>query len=183
MQHRLDARAVDDYRRDGYLFPVDVLDSDETADALRRYDQLRFAHGGRLPTRINQKPHLLYPWMHALVTNPRILDVVEDLLGPDLLCWSSQFFAKDANDTSYVSWHQDATYWGLSAPDVVTAWLALTPSTPENGNMRVIPGTHRSGLMAHETSEDEGLALNQGIAGGVDEGAARDVVLEPGQFS
>ena len=100
------------------------------------------AAGGRLAGRINQKPHLLHPWMDRLVRHPAILDAVEDVLGPNLFCWGSQFFIKDARDQAYVSWHQDGTYWGLSSPDVVTAWVALTPSLPENGCMRVVPGTH-----------------------------------------
>lgn len=184
MTRRLDTAAVDHYGRDGYLFPIDVLDAGAAAEALARYDSMRIAHGGRLPTRINQKPHLLYPWIDQLVRHPRILDAVEDLLGPDLLCWGSQFFAKAAHDPSYVSWHQDATYWGLSSPDVVTAWLALTPSTPENGNMRVIPGTHRR-QMAHQDTFAEANLLSRGqeVAVTVDEADAVDITLQPGQMS
>lgn len=184
MTRMLEAAAVEDYRRDGYLFPVDVLGAGEAAEALRRYEGMAAAHGGRLPTRINQKPHLLYPWIDALVRHPRILDAVEDVLGPDLLCWGSQFFAKATHDSSFVSWHQDATYWGLSSPDVMTAWLALTPSTPENGNMRVIPGTHRQ-QMAHTDTFAESNLLSRGqeVAVTVDEDDAVDITLQPGQIS
>jgi non-heme Fe2+,alpha-ketoglutarate-dependent halogenase len=184
MNRRLDPAAVDLYRRDGYLFPIDVLDAGAAAEALARYESMRVAHGGKLSTRINQKPHLLYPWIDQLVRHPRILDAVEDVLGPDLLCWGSQFFAKAAHDPSYVSWHQDATYWGLSSPDVATAWLALTPSTPENGNMRVIPGTHRR-QMAHQDTFAEANLLSRGqeVAVTVDEDEAVDITLQPGQMS
>src|SRR3954454_9244690 len=87
------------------------------------------ANAAVLKGRTNQKPHLLYTWLDALVRNDRILDAVEALHGPDLLCWGAQFFAKPPGDAAYVSWHQDATYWGLSSNDVVTAWVALSPST------------------------------------------------------
>ena len=72
-----------------------------------------------------------------------MLDAVEDVLGPDILCWNTSFFTKEAQSSGYVSWHQDATYWGLSEPDVVTAWVAFTQSTLDNGNMRVFPKSHR----------------------------------------
>ncbi len=184
MTRRLDAAAVEAYRRDGYLVPVDVLDSATAGHALGSYQAMLAAHGGRLPTRTNQKPHLLYPWIDQLVRHPLILDAVEDLMGPDLLCWSSQFFAKPAHDASYVSWHQDATYWGLSAPDVVTAWLALTPSTPANGNMRVIPGTHRRQMVHRDTfAETNLLSRGQEVAVAVDGADAVDITLQPGQMS
>ena len=121
--------------------------------------------------RHNQKPHLLFTWLDALVRDPRILDAVESLLGPDLLCWGSQFFAKPAGDAAYVSWHQDATYWGLSSPDVVTAWVALTPSTRESGCMQVVPGTHRAQVPHEDTLRRRQPALAR--PGGRGEGRRR----------
>ena len=103
----------------------------------------------------------LDPELDALVRDPRILDAVEDLLGPDLLCWGAQFFAKPAGDAAYVSWHQDATYWGLSSPDVVTAWVALTPSVHESGCMQVVPGTHHAQVQ-HEDRFDDANLLSRG---------------------
>ena len=116
-------------------------------------------------------------------SHPDILDVVEQVMGPDLILWGSQVFSKPAGDGLAIPWHQDGQYWPVRPLRTVTVWIAIDPARVENGCMRVIPGTHRSGLMAHESTDDEGLALNQGIAGGVDESAAVDVVLEPGQFS
>ena len=132
----LDAAAVAAYRRDGIHFPLRVFSAAEAAVMLGRLEAIEAAHGGYLPARINQKPHLLFPWLNEMIREARILDAVEDVLGPDILCWSAQFFTKNANDPSYVSWHQDGTYWGLSSPDVVTAWVAFTPSTIESGCMR-----------------------------------------------
>ena len=89
-----------------------------------------------------------------------------------------------AGDPAYVSWHQDGTYWGLSSPDVVTAWVALTPSLPENGCMRVVPGTHKRQVPHEDTfAESNLLSRGQEIAVEVDNAKAVDVVLQPGQMS
>src|SRR6185312_9249598 len=105
--------------------------------------------GGALRGDIRHKAHLLFPFLAELVRHPAILDAVEDLLGPDILCWNSNFFIKEAETASFVSWHQDSTYWGLSSADVVTAWVALTPSNLANGAMAVIPSTHTKDQVPH----------------------------------
>jgi ectoine hydroxylase-related dioxygenase (phytanoyl-CoA dioxygenase family) len=138
-----------------------------------------------LPARINRKPHLLLTWLNELIRDPRILDRVEDILGPNILCWGSGFFTKNAHDPARVTWHQDATYWGLSEPDIVTAWVAFTPSTPENGCMRVVPGTHTLQQLPHRETfaADNLLSRGQEIAVDVDPSKAVDIVLAPGQMS
>lgn len=184
MSKRLAADDVARYGRDGILFPIDVLSSAQAGSLLQRLEGNERDHGGGLAGRINQKPHLLYPWMDQLVRHPAILDAVEDVLGPNLFCWGSQFFTKNARDASFVSWHQDGTYWGLSSPDVMTAWVALTPSLPENGCMRVIPGTHKRQVPHADTfAETNLLSRGQEIAVEVDLAKAVDVVLQPGQMS
>src|SRR6266511_5564519 len=168
------------YREHGILHPLRVMPAAE-ADALyARYQ----ANADSIKGRNNQKPHLLYTWLDALVRDPRIVDAVESLLGPNLWCWSSQFFAKPVGDAAYVSWHQDATYWGLSSPDVATAWVALTPSTRESGCMQVVPGTHRA-QVPHEDRFDEANLLSRGqeIAVQVDPATVVDVELQPGEMS
>lgn len=184
MPKRLTAEQVAAYHRDGYHFPLRVFEPAETADYLARLEAIEASHGGRLPPKVNQKPHLLYPWLNQLIRDPRILDAVEDVLGPDLFCWSAQFFAKNAGDPGYVSWHQDGTYWGLSSPDVVTAWVAFTPSTPESGCMQVIAGTQHE-QMAHKDTFAESNLLSRGqeIAVDVDLSKAVNIVLAPGEMS
>jgi hypothetical protein len=176
----LSEQAVRAYHRDGILFPLRAMSAEDAAVLLDRHQ----AQADLIKGRINQKPHLLFPWIEQIVRHPRILDAVEDVLGPNLLCWSAGFFAKPAGDPGYVSWHQDGTYWGLSSPDVVTAWVALSPSTPESGNMRVIPGTHAE-QVAHEDKfhPDNLLSRGQELAVRVDESQAVDVTLQPGEFS
>ena len=156
----------------------------EIGGLLERFQAVEAAHGGRLPARLNQKPHLLFTWLDALIRHPRILDPVEDLLGPDLLCWGAQFFAKDPGDPSYVSWHQDGTYWGLSSPDVVTAWVAFTPSTLESGCMQVVPGTQARQVAHVDTFAKENLlSRGQEIAVSVRDDEKVAVQLAPGQMS
>ena len=176
----LSAEQVAEYRERGILFPLAALSPAEAAElaALHR------AHADFIRGRNNQKPHLLFTWLDALVRDARILDAVQSVLGPNLLCWGSQFFAKPAGDAAYVSWHQDATYWGLSSPDVMTAWVALTPSTIESGCMQVVPGTqHRQ--VPHEDRFDDANLLSRGqeVSVKVDPASTVAVQLQPGQMS
>jgi hypothetical protein len=174
------------YRERGYHAPLRACSSAEAAGLRDRLAESEAKLGFKLTPgrRENQRPHLLFPWLDGLVRHERILDAVEDVIGPDILCWGAGFFAKEAGDGTFVSWHQDATYWGLSSPDVVTAWVAFTPSVPKSGCMRVVPGTHRRQL-AHADSFGEKNLLSRGqeVEAEVDERDAVDIVLQPGEFS
>lgn len=172
------------YRETGYRFPLRALSDAEVAATRAAMAATEARVGGPIAGRLNQKPHLLFPWVAELVRHPRVLDAVEDLMGPDLFCWGAQFFAKPAGDPAFVSWHQDGTYWGLSSPDVVTAWIALTPSVPESGCMKVVPGTHRTQAPHRDTfAGDNMLSRGQEIAVEVREEDAVDIVLAPGEMS
>ncbi len=180
----LSAEAVAAYRERGYHFPIQVFTPDEVAALDRRMKATEAKVGGPLKGRMNQKPHLLFPWMNELIRHPKVLDAVESVIGPDILCWGAQFFTKQPGDGTYVSWHQDATYWGLSKPDVVTAWIAFTPSVPLSGNMRVVPGTHLTQLKHNDTFvESNLLSRGQEVEAKVDEKDAVDITLQPGQMS
>jgi non-heme Fe2+,alpha-ketoglutarate-dependent halogenase len=180
MAGSLSDSAVAAYRERGILHPLRALSAPEAADAHARFQ----ANADFIKGRNNQKPHLLFTWLDAIVRDARVLDAVESVLGPNLLCWASQFFAKPAGDAAYVTWHQDATYWGLSSPDVATAWIALTPSTRESGCMQVVPGTHHA-QVPHEDRFDDANLLSRGqeVAVQVDRSAVVDVELQPGEMS
>lgn len=171
------------FREAGYLFPIPVLGAAETAMLLERLGEAETLTDGK--TVLRHKGHIVLPWLAELIRHPRIIAAVSDLLGPDLLCWTTNAFIKDPGDGRFVSWHQDATYWGLSANDVVTAWIALTPSTPENGCMRVVPGSHRWPVQPHHDTHDPANLLTRGqeIAVEVDESKAVDIVVAPGEMS
>jgi hypothetical protein len=176
--------AVERYQRDGFHFPVPVLTPAEALGLRRRLEAVEAEHGGRLAGEIRHKPHLLFTWLADLVCHPAILDAGEDVLGPNLLAWSTSFFIKEAHDPAYVSWHQDATYWGLSAPDVLTAWVAFTDATVENGAMRMGPGSHAEQLEHRDTFAPHNLlSRGQEIAVDVDEARGVDILLRAGEMS
>ena len=132
-------------------------------------------------------PHFTDPWLFRYLSDPRVLDVIEDLIGPDIVLWSSHFIAKPRGNGRAVPWHTDGAYWGkvLQPMQVVTLWLAVDESTRENGCMRVIPGSHRHGrVYGHRKDSRPDLALDLVLEDGqLDPNSARDVVLEAGQFS
>ena len=126
-----------------------------------------------------------FRWAYDLGTHPRVLDAVEDILGPDILLWTVSIFPKYPRDPGYISWHQDGTYWGLDSVRVTTAWIALTDSTVDNGCMRVVPGSHRRPILPHRDTyaADNRLSRGQEIEVEVEERDAVDVVLRAGQMS
>jgi non-haem Fe2+, alpha-ketoglutarate-dependent halogenase len=181
---RLASAAVEQYRRDGFYCPVRVMSPGEALALRGQLEAVEAEHGGRLSGEIRHKPHLLFTWLADLVRHPSILDAVEDVLGPNLLAWSTSFFIKEARDPAYVSWHQDATYWGLSAPDVLTAWVAFTDATVENGAMRMVPGSHDAQLEHRDTfAPNNLLSRGQEIAVEVDEARGVDILLRAGEMS
>ncbi len=184
MSELLPRESVERYRRDGFFFPIRVLSPAEARQYRARLEAVEREQGGPLRGELRHKSHLLFTWLDTLVRHPAILDAVEELIGPDILCWSSSFFIKEARDSAFVSWHQDATYWGLSEPDVVTAWVAFSESSIESGAMRMVPGTHREQVAHRDTfAPDNLLSRGQEIMVDVDEAKAVDIVLHPGEMS
>ncbi len=180
----LSDRQIAAWREDGCVFPLRAHDAAGAGANLARYQALENAIGGEPQSRYKIKAHLPFPWLWDIVRDEAILDAVEDLIGPDILCWGSSFFTKKARDPRFVSWHQDSTYYGLSEPETATVWYAFTESAPRSGCMRFVPGSHRGGILDHEETRDADNLLMRGqTVRGVDEAAAVDVVLRPGEFS
>lgn len=180
----LSEAAVRQYRELGYYAPVPVLAAAE-AGALRHKLEAFEVSGSPMRGLVRQKPHLLFTWLNDLIRHPRILDAVEDIIGPDILCWGSSFFIKEKRNPSYVSWHQDSTYWGLEPPDIITAWVAFTDSNAANGAMRVIPASHKLDQAPHRDTfaADNLLSRGQEIMVDVDERQAAMLILAPGEMS
>ena len=176
---------VEQFRREGYLSPVRVI-SEEAATAVReKLEAFERSTGGPLRGELRHKSHLLFTFLSDVVHDEKIVDAIEDLYGENLLCWTTNFFIKEADTPAFVSWHQDSTYWGLSAPDVVTAWVALTDSNQSNGAMEVIPGTHLMDQVPHKDTFDDNNLLSRGQEVAVDIDASRAVRLDmrPGEMS
>ena len=176
---------VDQFWRDGCVFPVRVMAEKDANEIRARLEEFERASGGPLKGDLRHKSHLLFSWLGDLVRHDRIVDAIEDLYGANLLCWTSNFFIKEANNPAFVSWHQDSTYWGLDRPDVVTAWIALTPSNKANGAMGFIPGTHTSEQIPHRDTFAQNNLLTRGqeVAVEVDEGNAVTIELAAGEMS
>ncbi|MFO1149570.1 MAG: phytanoyl-CoA dioxygenase family protein [Alsobacter sp.] len=185
MASSLTAAQVQAYRDQGVLFPFRVLDDEEIAAGLRAVAAIDARPEEERKGLLLHKSYYASRTLSDLCRHPRILDAVEGLIGPNILVWGANFFLKEPHSDAYVSWHQDATYWGLEPSDIVTAWVALTPSTVESGCMRVVPGTHKGGILAHKETwaSDNLLSRGQEIAVEVDLDQVVDVVLAPGEMS
>jgi non-heme Fe2+,alpha-ketoglutarate-dependent halogenase len=169
----------------GFIAPLRIMSAEQAGLLCERLEAFERTQGGPLKGSLRHKTHLLFSWLNDLVRNERILDAVEDLYGPNLLCWTTNFFIKEAHHPAFVSWHQDSTYWGLSRPDVVTAWVALTQSNVANGAMEVIPGSHRLDQIPHRDtfSNHNLLTRGQEVAVEVDPKSAHAIELQPGEMS
>ena len=185
MPKMLTPAQIEQYREEGFVSPIRVMSEAAAGEYRRRLEAFEASSGGPLGGDLRHKSHLLFTWLSELIRHDRILDAVEDLYGPDLLCWSTNFFIKEKANPAFVSWHQDSTYWGLSKPDVVSAWIAFTPAHSGNGAMQVIPGTHKTDQMPHRDTFDKHNLLTRGqeVAVDVDAGKAVTITLEPGEMS
>jgi len=154
MPKALSPAQVNGYARDGFLTPISVLTPAEAAAYRGKLEAFERAVGGPLTSdatdpRYRSRTHVLLTWAHALARHPAILDAVEDVIGPDILVYTSTWFIKEPETAAIAAWHQDATYFGLRPHVHVTAWLALTDATAANGCMEFLPGSHQRGQLAH----------------------------------
>lgn len=181
------AQIAADYDRDGFVFPLDILSA---AEAQELRDDLEAAEAAYANDRkklalVRGFPARLLPSFDRLVRHPRMVAAATAVLGPDVMVWGSGHFIKEANTPSFVSWHQDLTYWGLDQALETTLWVALSPATTESGCMRFIPGSHKQAIVPHADSfaADNLLSRGQELQVDVDESAAVDAELQPGQAS
>jgi len=181
----LSASEISQFERDGYVSPVPVLSLAEANGLRDKLQTIEAAQGGALAAAQRSKSFMLFKWLDELVRDARILDPVEQLIGPDILLWNTIFWIKEAGSKSYISWHQDTKYWGLSSDKVVTAWIALSPASVDAGCVRVMPGTHRGEVLRHDDlyHEDNMLTRGQEINAGLVEDDAVFMPLRVGEMS
>jgi len=185
MGKHLSAAQIEQYHHDGYVAPMRALDPDEAEAVTAKLEIFEVEYGVEAQEMLVFKAHLPYRWINDLIRHPRILDAVEDVIGPNLLCWGTGFFQKNAHDPRFVSWHQDTFYYGLKPSETCTAWLAFTPSNLESGCVRVLPGSHREDPnleFANEPDENNLLIRGQTIKG-IDLDRAKPMILDAGEFS
>ena len=180
----LTQQQVEQYRQQGFLSPIDVMPEEEASRYAQQLQAAEVEYPQELNAENRNNPHLAFGFLDQLAHHPVILDAVEDLIGPDFALWGSVLFIKEPETRHYVSWHQDATYVGISPHDYVTPWLALTPSDRETGCMSMIPGSHRDDIQPHlETFHDDNILTRGQAIQEVDESVAVDLILRPGQMS
>ena len=184
MTRTLSHEQVQQYEREGILFPAPALSPDEVSKFRAAFERLEAHLGGRPQHRQLIQPHLCYRWAYDLATHPAILNVIEEIIGPNILVHSTSVFPKYPHESDYISWHQDAYYWGLSSPRLVSAWVALTNSNVENGCLRVVPGTHQQEVLPHtKSAQHKKTRLSLEVAVEVDESRAADIILNAGEMS
>jgi non-haem Fe2+, alpha-ketoglutarate-dependent halogenase len=174
---------IEQYHSRGYVCPFRALDPAAAAAARREIEAFEATVGDEAQKFLSYKAHLPLRFLADIIRNPRILDAVEDVLGPNLLCWGSSFFQKNAHDPRFISWHQDSYYYGMEPSNTCTAWLAFSTSDEVSGSVRVIPGSHvRQMEFVNTPTQHNLLGRGQTILG-VDESKAVHMNLAPGEFS
>lgn len=144
---------LDAFRRDGFLFPIPALTAEEVAAGVAAVNRLEADIGAPIAegdVKWRSQAHVHSPWFNDLVRHPKILDVMEDVIGPDILVWTSTFFIKEPGSATYAAWHQDGAYFGLVPQASVCAWVALTDASREAGCMEQLSFNGRPHEYHHE---------------------------------
>ena len=173
---------VGHYRDYGYVSPLRAFPEEEARACRTELENGERTHG--LPADRRRKMHLYLTWVDTIVRHARVLDAVEDLIGPDILLYHLTLWLKEPRTDAFISWHQDSTYFGLSPAEHVTAWVALSPSNLESGCVQVVPGSHLAGQAAHGQEQNAAnmFATGQNLAVAAD-APLEMLVLVPGEFS
>ena len=188
MGHVLTDQQIAQYRHDGYLFPFPALSAAELAECdagLGRYEAWLGMPVNQADRRWRSASYVMLPWVDALTRHPKILDVVADLIGPDILVYTATWFIKEALSPTFAAWHQDATYFGLDPHEHITAWVALSEASAEAGCMEVVSAQGSPRQLRHAA-----LGLEHSINGGgqaiveaFDAGGGEMMALPAGSFS
>jgi ectoine hydroxylase-related dioxygenase (phytanoyl-CoA dioxygenase family) len=182
MASGLSREQVEFFNENGYLTPLRVM-SENRARAILDEVEAFERETAMAADSLELKVHLYFDWFLKLVRGAAVTAIAKDLLGPDILLWATRFWIKRARDRKYVGWHQDMAYFQLDPQEMITLWMALSPATVANGAMRFAPGSHRH-LEEHLATYDKDSLLSRGqYVPGVDEAAAIDAVLRPGELS
>jgi len=175
---------VNSYHTDGFVSPIDLMSESEAAGVLLQLEEAERCYPEHINAENRNNPHLVFKFLDELAFNEKILDAVEDLIGPDFSLWGSVLFIKEPSSRHFVSWHQDATYMGMTSNNFVTPWIALSPSNIETGCMSMIPGSHRNAIVRHDDTFGKDNILTRGqVVKDVDESKAVDLIMKPGQMS
>lgn len=176
---------IAEFNKQGFLTKIRVFDEAEASDIRKYFDDLlaQYLAAGKDSYSITTA-HMKHGKVYDLLTHPRIVAYVKDILGENVIAWGSHFFCKMPHDGKKVSWHQDAAYWPLTPSKAVTVWLAIDDADIENAAMRFIPGSHHHGeLTAQMHENDESEILYQSVANAEELGEPFDNILKAGEIS
>jgi len=152
---------IDYFHKNGFISPIRVFSEKETVKIRNQFEQAESNAKPGLEKKTRDHLFITHTWAWDLVHEPRIVDPISDVLGPNVLLWSMDWFIKEPGP-SFVSYHQDATYWGLYPHHVATAWIALSDAGPMTGPMKFIPGSHIGPLYEQENTFEEINLLSRG---------------------
>jgi ectoine hydroxylase-related dioxygenase (phytanoyl-CoA dioxygenase family) len=172
--------ALESYERDGYVIFRNVIDQDLIAEAADHVAWLGRQHPEVRPEQLGHMFLRDDPFWIRLISDERLVDLAELFVGPDVALFASHYISKPPFSGQPVLWHQDGAFWPLEPMRVVTLWLAVDHSTPANGCVRLIPGSHRSDFAAMRENHEIDNVLGAEIAEEVEESKAVDMVLAPG---
>jgi ectoine hydroxylase-related dioxygenase (phytanoyl-CoA dioxygenase family) len=168
------------YERDGFVIFRNVLDAALLAQVTEHVAWLQQRHPELRGEDLGHELVARDPFWVRLVSDDRLLNIAEQFVGPDIALFASHYICKPPYSGRPVLWHQDGAYWPLQPMEVVTLWLAIDNSTPENGGLRVIPGSHRQDLHELRARDDVDSVLGSESATNVDESLAVNLTLSAG---
>jgi len=174
---------VEGFKRDGFIFGLNALNADEAQECLDCLEDYEKRTGQTAQESLTLKSHMPFGLFSRVIRNDRVLDAVEDLIGPNILCWGSSFFVKEPHSKTFVSWHADTYYYGVEPQETVTAWIAFSPSNMESGCIRCIPGSHKTKSEFDNRPEEHNVLKRGQVTRDVDESESVYMPLEAGQFS
>lgn len=176
----LTEKQLEDYEELGFIHSIPILSESEVRDYAAEVERTCRALGERV-TRLDAA-HFFFRWAWDLSTHPRLLDCMGQLLGPNILLKSTRLFYKYGGTASFVGWHQDGITERLKDAQVPAIWLGLTASTVENGCLRVVPRSHRLGLVPHVNLPNSDNLTAQGMTAQAEIDSPQDIVMRPGEM-
>lgn len=181
----LSEQQVKQYHDEGATHPIRVMSKERAAQCLAALEEGEARYGADFARVLRTKSHLSLKWVDDLIRDPVVLDAVEDIIGPDIRLYNLTVWKKNARDASFVGWHQDSTYFPLDPAVQITAWIALTDSVEENGNVKYVAGSHKLGQLKHADAPGNGSMLSKGqhVVEAFDSSEVRSINLQPGEMS
>ncbi len=180
----LSSNQLKQYKDEGFVSPIDIFSKEKAKDIRNEIELIEKKMPNELEKSGRYNAHLISPLLDDVTHNSKILDIVQSLIGENILVCGTTLFIKNPNEKGFVSYHQDAKYIGLEPYNWVTAWVAITDSNVENGCMRMWSGSHKNKLKEHNQMFNEDNLLTRGqTVNNVPKKKTTPLILKAGQMS